>query len=358
MSNIVYILLYGVIGALITFGIFVVGLSLLENFHFGHALGINLDAYHTLLLASLLSNWETHTCILILEEKEYPTLTSLMFGETMVNDAVVIALFNSIHDLHDKLKLLTDVHMTEFLSTLTQLLQVGPISILLGLGIAFLMCFILRRMRNLLADNAYLQMTLVLVSGYLSFMISEILHYAGALTIFCAGFVLSYYAHHSMTEKGQTLTKVTVHFLGFLPESFIFAYIGFHVPFYFLQTWQEVVWLLMIIFGSFYIRAVTVYVLYLIASLLRCKIDLPSFKSTTMLILAGMIRGSIPFALAVAAASSEDSPHPHLGNNKRTQSEFVCVLLLLTIFFTTPTLGGLVKCWVSCLGLKKENEHE
>jgi len=292
MSNIVYILLYGVLGTLISMTLFVVGLSYLDNI-FKRDESLQLNAFFTLILANFLSNWETHTCILILEEKEYPTLTSLMFGETMVNDAVIIALYNTINTLNSKNHLhnLNDVNVEVYKEMLTELANVSFISIGLGIGIALAMCFLMRRMRELISDNPYLQMMLVLVAGYLSFMVSEMLEYAGALTIFCAGFVLSYYAYNSMSERGQVMTNVTVHFLGFLPESFIFAYIGINVPMYFIASWDEFLWLATIVVGSFFIRAISIYGLYLIAAVFKRSIDTYTFKSTTMLVFAGMIRG-------------------------------------------------------------------
>lgn len=290
MSNLTYILLYGIIGTLISMALFTIGLRLLDSV-FRFEVVLNLDQYHMLMLASLLSNWETHSCALILEEKEYPTLTSLMFGETMINDGVVIALFNTIHRLKDRLKgdTLTSKMYGQMFGQLA-LVSFGSIGI--GIGIALLMCFIMRQMRNILKDNAYVQMLFVLVAGYLSFMISEKAHCAGALTIFCAGFVLSYYAFNSMTEKGRTLTKVTVHFLSFVPESFVFAYIGLTVPSAFITNFKEFLWISAIIVGSFYIRAIMIYFLFLIGAAIQRKISSYSFKSTTMLMLGGMIRGS------------------------------------------------------------------
>jgi NhaP-type Na+/H+ or K+/H+ antiporter len=272
--------------------LFVYGISLMDGF-FKHELHMN--AFTTLLLAAYLSNWETHTCILILDEKEYPTLTSLMFGETFVNDAVIIALVNTIGNLKNALKGVRQLSLEHYLHMLKELAFVSFFSVFIGIVIALTMCFIMRRMRYWLHENPYLQMMLILVAGYLSFMVSEIAHFAGALTIFCSGFILSYYGHNNMNEKGQTLTKVTVHFLGYLPESFIFAYMGVYVPEYFISHSYQLIWLITIIVGSFYIRAFSIYFLYLIASLFKKSIDLYSFKSTTMLIFAGMIRGIIHF---------------------------------------------------------------
>eukprot|EP00831_Metopus_contortus_P017120 TRINITY_DN17210_c0_g1_i2.p1 TRINITY_DN17210_c0_g1~~TRINITY_DN17210_c0_g1_i2.p1 ORF type:complete len:176 (-),score=25.66 TRINITY_DN17210_c0_g1_i2:114-641(-) len=67
-----------------------------------------------------------------------------------------------------------------------------------------------------------------------------------------------------------------------------------------------------------------------------------------MLIMGGLIRGSIPFALSMTLIDSKQTP-----DNIR-QAEFVSRLLLLTIFLTTPTLGGGVKLWTKCLGLTRE----
>lgn len=360
MANLVYILLYGIIGTLISMILFTKGLIILSDF-FRFNIVLNLKLHHILLLASLLSNWETHSCILILDEKDYPTLTSLMFGETMINDGVVIALFNTVHSMKSNLSG-DELTINICLDMLTKLLQVSFSSIFIGIGMALIVCFIMRRMRELLWDSSYVQMMLVLVAGYMSFMLSEMLECAGALTIFCAGFVLSYYAFNSMSEKGRILTKVTVHFLGFMPESFIFAYIGLSVPEFFIKDWMEFIWFGSIIVGSFYIRAIVIYLLYIIGALIRFKISISSFKSVTMLMLGGMIRGilnikigSIPFALSMTLLA-------HEGNIKdsyyRAQTLLICRTLLLTIFFTTPTLGGLVKCWAKCLGLKKEPKEK
>jgi hypothetical protein len=53
--------------------------------------------------------------------------------------------------------------------------------------------------------------------------------------------------------------------------------------------------------------------------------------------------------------------HESHGGKKTPETEameFISSMLLLTIFFTTPTLGGLVKCWLTCLGLTKEEGIE
>lgn len=290
MSHMTYILLYGVVGTLISMVLFTEGLVQLSKI-FRFDMVLNLNLYHILLLASLLSNWETHSCIVILDEKEYPTLTSLMFGETMVNDGAVIALFNVVHHNFGNYKTKEGTSIGMYLDMLLALSVDSLVSILIGIGVALVICFIMRRVRKLIYDNQYVQMMIILVGGYMSFMLSEMFAYSGALTIFCSGFILSYYGFNNMSDKGKSLIKSTVHFLGFIPESFIFAYIGLTVPVVFLDSLNELLWLIAVILGSFYIRTIMIYFLYLVGCLIKRKIDLYSFKSVTMLIVGGMIRG-------------------------------------------------------------------
>ena len=40
----------------------------------------------------------------------------------------------------------------------------------------------------------------------------------------------------------------------------------------------------------------------------------------------------------------------------KQQTLLICRTLQLTIFFTTPLIGGVVKCWLNCLGLDKEKD--
>lgn len=41
----------------------------------------------------------------------------------------------------------------------------------------------------------------------------------------------------------------------------------------------------------------------------------------------------------------------------KEKTEFICRLLLLTIFLTTPTLGAVVRFWLLVFGIKKEETH-
>ena len=66
--------------------------------------------------------------------------------------------------------------------------------------------------------------------------------------------------------------------------------------------------------------------------------------------------GSIPFALAMAEFHHDSEGKKD--DKEKKAMVFISSMLLLTIFFTTPTLGGLVKCWLTCLGLKKEEGAE
>ena len=348
LQNILFIFLYGIVGTLLSMLVFVFGLSYLNQVLIPDIIDVELSNHHILYLATLLSNWETHTCILILEEHKFPTLTSLMFGETMINDAVIIALFNSIHRMESTFNEQGGLAM-DYISAIQELLIVGSASVAVGILFGLIISLILRLVKQLIADNPYLQMSFILVGGYLAFMVSEKLKWAGVLSIFCAGFTMAHYGSYSLSERGQVLTKVTLHFLGFVPESFVYAYLGLVAPSSLTGDSSMLLCVLCVIVGSLCIRAATVLLLFFIGSGLRCHIGLNEVKSTCILILAGIIKGSIPFALSLTIKPGEDG---------EKQVKFMQQLLLIFIFLTTPTLGSMVSFWISCIGVKTETGFE
>ncbi len=349
LQNFLFILLYGVLGTLVSTLLFVFGIYYLNRAVIHDIIGgKGLTVCEIFYLATLLSNWETHTCILILDEKKHPTLTSHMFGETMVNDAVIIALFNSVHNMETSLKTQTELGI-DYVTVIQELLLVGSASVGVGIAFGLAISAVLRLVRGLIADNPYLQMSFILVAGYMSFMVSEKLHLAGALSIFCAGFTMAHYGAYSLTERGRTLTKVTVHFLGFLPESFVYAYLGIFVPVCIPNTTAKLLCLSAVILGSLLVRAGSVLSVFAIGSALTRRISLERFKTALVMTAAGLIRGSIPFALSMTLSHDEED---------KERVRFIQQLLLVTIFVTTPTLGSMVRLWMVCLGVRSERGYE
>ena len=93
-----YILLYGILGTLITF--FVIGLftSIFNYLGVFIANGriLELTIKEILLFSCVISATDTLAAFTFIKEEEEPKLFSLLFGEGIINDAVSIVLFKII----------------------------------------------------------------------------------------------------------------------------------------------------------------------------------------------------------------------------------------------------------------------
>lgn len=88
-----YILIFGVVGTIITFGC-VAPLTYLANK--ADFFGINFSLKEILLFASVISATDTVAALTFVKESSNPKLFAVLFGEGVLNDAVCIVLYRII----------------------------------------------------------------------------------------------------------------------------------------------------------------------------------------------------------------------------------------------------------------------
>ena len=133
--------------------------------------------------------------------------------------------------------------------------------------------------------------------GYIAYLISEMNHYSGIITLLVSGIVMSHYSWYNLSPQGKFASYFIFHFLGFATEAFVFGYLGLTFFSYADYSWSPeliCVEILIIIFG----RAMGTLGLMGVAKLLGydCKITL---KELIFIWYAGMIRGAIAFGLVL-----------------------------------------------------------
>lgn len=103
LKNFGYITLYGIAGTIIS--MVVLGLQL---YGWGRLIPIktakedgeyNLKFGECLLLATVLCATDTVAAVAVIKERDFPKLNSIVFGESVINDAVSILLFRAVSDL-------------------------------------------------------------------------------------------------------------------------------------------------------------------------------------------------------------------------------------------------------------------
>jgi NhaP-type Na+/H+ or K+/H+ antiporter len=108
-------MLFGVFGTIMTFIIYSALTSWLmsrsndedgiflwqTNYTTGDTIPVNLSTIDILQMCALLCSTDVIAAISMVSYDKYPGLFSLLFGESVVNDAVTIILFNTIGSLKD-----------------------------------------------------------------------------------------------------------------------------------------------------------------------------------------------------------------------------------------------------------------
>ncbi|KAL2325468.1 hypothetical protein Fmac_024526 [Flemingia macrophylla] len=215
-KNFTTILLFGVIGTVISFCLISVGALLLIQ-----RIGIsNLGIKDYLAIGAILSATDSVCTLQVLNQDETPFLYSIVFGEGVVNDATSIVLFNSVQSLD-----FSSIDAITALKLLGTFLYLFFTSTALGIVVGLLSAYIIKTL-YLGRHSTDREVALMMLMAYLSYIIAELLSLSGILTIFFCGIVMSHYTWHNVTGSSRTTTRHSFATISFIAETFIFIYVG------------------------------------------------------------------------------------------------------------------------------------
>jgi len=296
------------------------------------------DPLESLLFGALISAVDPVGTLAVLGKKEFnadPMLYSLIFGESVLNDAVSIVLYKTLDGFSDRdIMHSFENHFFEFVGVFFGVF-VG--SLLVGVAVALLCAIILKN--NDMHEEVYLEFTVILLFSYGSYSVAEILEMSGIVSVFACGVVMSHYALHNVTAVCKISVHSVIKAIAHLCETFLYAYLGITAGLSFQHDNDASEWSFNLIFFSILLcmvtRAMHIFPFSALANLRRVR-PIP-FNMQVMMWFSG-IRGAICFALAL---------------NLRHHHRHVIITTTLTIvFFTTLVGGGLTERMLAKLNLK------
>ncbi|XP_071481960.1 sodium/hydrogen exchanger 8-like [Diadema antillarum] len=326
-QNIGSILVFAIFGTLISTlvvggGVYLLGkakvayeLTLVESFAFGSLISA-VDPVATLAIFSALD--------------VHPLLNMLVFGESILNDAVSIVLSNTVINLNSP-------EMAE-MSALSALgYTVGSFclmffaSSLIGIAVGLISALLLKHID--LRNTPSLEFGLMLIFAYLPYALAEGVKLSGIMAILFCGIVMSHYTHYNLSPVTQINMQHSFRTMAFLAETCVFAYLGMAIP-SFNHRFETalVLWSIVLILLG---RALNIFPLSFLCNKFReHKI---TFKMQFVMWFSGL-RGAIAYALSM---------HLEFGNDTR----HVLVTTTLTIvLFTVLGLGGSTLPLLKCIG--------
>lgn len=215
-SNIGTILLFAVLGTIIN--AFTIGPSLYFLNNIG-AIGLqNLSLLECLVFSSLISAVDPVAVLAIFQEVGVnKVLYFLVFGESLLNDAVTVVLYNMMVAFFG-----SDITASEIGVGFAAFLSVS-------LGATAIGCFmgvITAVATKYTHDVRVVEPLAVLGIAYLSYLTAELVHFSGIISIICCGLVQVQYAMGNISRKSYTTVKYFTKMLSAVSDTVIFIFLG------------------------------------------------------------------------------------------------------------------------------------
>ncbi|XP_067928319.1 sodium/hydrogen exchanger 8-like [Watersipora subatra] len=334
-ANFGTILLFAILGTVLSAcvigsGIYLLGvadvayrLTLLESFAFG----------------SLISAVDPVATLAIFQALDVDAiLYMLVFGESVLNDAVSIVLTSTIIAM-GKPEFGDVSGARAFGYGLGKFCVMFFASSAIGIASAVVSACAFKFVD--LRKTPSLEIALMLIFSYLPYGLAEGLGLSGIMAVLFAGIVMSHYTHRNLSPITQITVQQTFRTVAFMAETCVFAYLGMSI--FSMGHHIEVAFVLWAIVLCLVGRALNIYPLAFVANKFRSHKITP--KQQFIMWFSGL-RGAIAFALSL---------HLDIGKDKR---QVLVTSTLIIVLFTLLFLGGGTMPLMTILNKKKKKSRK
>jgi sodium/hydrogen exchanger 3 len=335
-TNIGTILLYAIVGTLIN--IFLIGPSLYLVSFFGLlGLDISVPLIECLVFSTLISAVDPVAVLAIFQEIGVnKALYFLVFGESLLNDAVVITVYNVMTVFAGK----TDITAANVFLGCANFMTVSGGGLFIGLVHGVVTALITRFTENV----RVVEPMIVIVIAYMSYVTAELFHFSGIIGIIGCGLMQIEYAKYNISSRSFVTIKYFTKNLSTISDVIIFFFLG-KVLVRETHVWSTTFALAATLFCIIY-RFLSVFSLTWIANKVFHRIHSINFEEQLVMAYGGL-RGAIAFSLAIS-----------LDEDEVTHSKLFVSSTLFVILFTVFVLGSTTKTMVKLLRVKTEEKQD
>ena len=226
-SNITPIVLYAFVGTLVS--TFIVGGLTFALGHTGVTSSVDsTNPMESLLFGALISAVDPVATLSIMGSPELQCdqlLYSLVFGESVLNDAVAIVLFKTFRKYYEP----SDPDLTggDVPAALFSFIGVSIGSIIVGLGVGLMTSFLYRHTK--LYEYPRFETALLFLFCYLCYSLAESMELSGIMALFFNGILLSHYNSYNLSETSFITAEQIFATLATVAETLVFLYMGLSV---------------------------------------------------------------------------------------------------------------------------------
>ncbi|KAK9456358.1 Sodium/hydrogen exchanger family-domain-containing protein [Dipodascopsis uninucleata] len=148
-----------------------------------------------------------------------PKLYTIIFGESVLNDAVSIVMFETAEQFSGG-----SSGFQNLVKGVSTFLLTFSISLIIGILIAISIALILKHSQVRQVHS--IETCLIVLFAYGSYFFSNGCHMSGVVSLLFCGIALRHYAYFNMSSRTQVSVETLFHTLALLSENFIFIYLG------------------------------------------------------------------------------------------------------------------------------------
>ncbi|KAK1121286.1 hypothetical protein K0M31_010589 [Melipona bicolor] len=327
------------IGSILVFAIFGTAISAFVIGAGIYLLGLAQVAYklsfvESFAFGSLISAVDPVATVAIFHALEVdPVLNMLVFGESILNDAISIVLTTSVLESNNA-------------TTTSEAIILGLNRFCLmffasaGIGVVFALISALLLKHVDLRKNPSLEFGLMLVFTYAPYVLAEGIQLSGIMAILFNGIVMSHYTHFNLSTVTQITMQQTMRTLAFIAETCVFAYLGLAL-FSFRHRVEPalIIWsIILCLIG----RAANIFPLAFLVN--RFREHQITRKMMFIMWFSGL-RGAISYALSLHLDFSDETRH------------VIITTTLIIVLFTTLIFGGSTMPLLKFLRAEKKQKN-
>uniref|UniRef100_A0A8R1Y1W8 Sodium/hydrogen exchanger n=1 Tax=Onchocerca volvulus TaxID=6282 RepID=A0A8R1Y1W8_ONCVO len=247
-------------------------------------------------------------------------LYMLVFGESMLNDAVAIVLTSTSLEMSFQ-NITSSTSGSLFFRVISRFTYIFLISALLGAFVGFLSALLFKYVD--LRKTPSLEFALLLIFAYLPYGLAEAISLSGIMAILFCSITMSQYTHFNISPITQITMQQTFRTLAFVAETCTFAYLG--LALFTIKLQFQPMFVLWSILLCFIGRAFNVFPLAYITN--KCR--RPQISMKNQFIMWYSMRGAVAFALAL-----------HISIENEETKRVLLTTTLFIVLFTIIFLGG------------------
>ncbi|KAL4220576.1 hypothetical protein ACF0H5_020974 [Mactra antiquata] len=338
-DNVGTVMIYAVLGTILN--CFLIGPTLYGVYVYGGMGDVNftVNFIQCLVFSAIIVAVDPVAVLAIFQEIGVNnTLYFLVFGESLFNDAVTVVLYNTMKTLN----LMEDITVDQVILGVVQFFVVSTG----GLAIGIIFGAITAILTKYTEHCRVVEPLAVFVLAYISYLMAEMFHFSGIISIIGCGLTQAQYAFHNISKKSHTTVKYFGKMMSSTCDCVIFMFLGislFKSDVLNADHWH-IGFILWTVITCLVFRFLVVFFLTFLIN--RSNRLTKIYLEEQFIMAYGGLRGAVAFSL-VDVLQKENLPKGHF-----------LTTTLVVIFFTVFVQGSTIKPLVKFLRVRMENEQK